>query len=217
MQEPLDNWTEQMLKLSKSDKMTDKQMKIIEAAVEVFAKKGYAGSSTSEIAQKAGVAEGTIFRHYKTKKDLLLSIVGPLMLNTFGPLIMKDFVKVIKAPYDTFEDFLRAAMRDRLSFVRNNFPLFKILIQEIPFHDEMRNIFKDNVSKYVFPHLTEVIEHYQQEGKVATMPVATIIRFIISSFFGLMMTLLFIAPESNWNEDKEIEYTVQMIMNGLRN
>ena len=40
---------------------TEKQRRILEAAVEVFAERGFAGTPTAEIAKRAGVAEGTIF------------------------------------------------------------------------------------------------------------------------------------------------------------
>src|SRR4051794_38999386 len=91
MSEEMEHWVAEMLRVNDSDtKMTDKQIKIIKAAVETFSEKGYAASSTSEIAQKAGVAEGTIFRHYKTKKDLLLSIVAPMMAKLIAPFVLKD-------------------------------------------------------------------------------------------------------------------------------
>ncbi len=48
-------------------------MRILEAAVDMFGEKGYASTSTSEIAKRAGVAEGTIFRYYKTKKRFITS------------------------------------------------------------------------------------------------------------------------------------------------
>lgn len=51
-----------------SDEALRRNKKIILAAIQAFAEKGYASTSTSEIAKNAGVAEGTIFRHYKTKK-----------------------------------------------------------------------------------------------------------------------------------------------------
>ncbi len=59
------------------DHTTEKQLKVIEATIDTFAQKGFAATSTSEIAKKAGVSEGTIYRHYKTKKDLLMSIITP--------------------------------------------------------------------------------------------------------------------------------------------
>lgn len=53
---------------NKEPKLTKKQIAILEAATDLFAEKGYAGTSTSEIANKAEVAEGTIFKHFKSKK-----------------------------------------------------------------------------------------------------------------------------------------------------
>lgn len=43
--------------------LTNTQKKIIDAAIKVFSEKGFEGATTSEIAQEAGVAEGTIFRY----------------------------------------------------------------------------------------------------------------------------------------------------------
>ena len=75
--------------------LTERQKKIVAAAIESFAEKGYSATSTKEIAQKAGVAEGTIFRHYKTKKELLMSIVTPMMIKLMAPIIIKDINKVL--------------------------------------------------------------------------------------------------------------------------
>ncbi len=51
--------------------MTEKQEKILRAALELFAQEGYDASSTSRIARRAGVSEGLIFRHFTNKKGLL--------------------------------------------------------------------------------------------------------------------------------------------------
>lgn len=112
--------------------MTEKQMRILEAAVEVFAEKGFASSSTQEIAKKAKVAEGTIFRHFKTKKDLLLSIVAPLMAQFIAPFVLKDVYPILNSRYERYEDFVRALFLNRLQFVRQNRAVLKILLQEIP-------------------------------------------------------------------------------------
>ncbi len=48
--------------------MTDKKRRIVEAAIHCFAENGYAATATNTIARRAGVAEGTIFRHFETKK-----------------------------------------------------------------------------------------------------------------------------------------------------
>jgi AcrR family transcriptional regulator len=52
--------------------------RILAAAEAVFAEKG-AGASTEEVASRAGVAIGTVFRHFPTKRDLLAAIFKELM------------------------------------------------------------------------------------------------------------------------------------------
>jgi TetR/AcrR family transcriptional regulator, fatty acid metabolism regulator protein len=47
---------------------------IIQAAIEVFSKKDFQTASISEIAQRAGVADGTIYQYFKNKEDLFFSI-----------------------------------------------------------------------------------------------------------------------------------------------
>jgi len=47
---------------------------IIQAAIEVFSKKGFHASGISEIARRAGVADGTIYQYFKNKEDLFFSI-----------------------------------------------------------------------------------------------------------------------------------------------
>jgi len=52
----------------------DKRTLISEAAVEVFAEKGFHQARVSDISKRAGVADGTIYLYFKNKDDLLLSI-----------------------------------------------------------------------------------------------------------------------------------------------
>ncbi len=51
-------------------KNTARKQSILEAAIEVFSKGGFRNSSISDIAKRADVAEGTIYRYYKNKEDL---------------------------------------------------------------------------------------------------------------------------------------------------
>jgi len=52
--------------------------RILDAAGEVFAERG-AAASTEEVAARAGVAIGTVFRHFPTKQDLLGAILKDLL------------------------------------------------------------------------------------------------------------------------------------------
>ena len=53
---------------------SDKRSLITEAAIDVFAEKGFHQARVSDVAKRAGVADGTIYLYFKNKEDLLLSI-----------------------------------------------------------------------------------------------------------------------------------------------
>ncbi len=52
----------------------DKPQQIIEAAVRVFARKGYFNARVSDIAREAGIAAGTIYLYFTTKEDILVTL-----------------------------------------------------------------------------------------------------------------------------------------------
>jgi AcrR family transcriptional regulator len=209
-------WVEEMLRLHDEDeKMTGKQIKILQAAVEIFSEKGYAATSTSEIAQKAGVAEGTIFRHYKTKKDLLISIVAPMMSKLIAPFVLRDFYKVLDAEYGRFEDFVRAVIRNRIEFVKNHMPVLKVMIQEIPFHPELKERFAEIVAKHIFERIAKVIRLFQDKGQIVSIPTYQAIRFTGSVVIGMILTHYLLLPDREWDNEKEIEATIRLLMHGL--
>ncbi len=55
--------------------MTEKQEKILQSALGLFAKEGYHATSTNKVAKHACVSEGLIFRHFGNKEGLLTSIL----------------------------------------------------------------------------------------------------------------------------------------------
>jgi AcrR family transcriptional regulator len=81
--------------------MTEKQIKILNTALELFAEEGFHGTSTNKIAKAAGVSEGLIFRHFKNKEGLLHAILeqGQEMGTAyFAPIFeMTDPKKILSA------------------------------------------------------------------------------------------------------------------------
>ena len=52
----------------------EKPNQIIDAAVRIFARKGYYHSRDSDIAREAGMAAGTSYRYFKTKDDIIVTL-----------------------------------------------------------------------------------------------------------------------------------------------
>ncbi len=210
-----EQWIEELLSISKEEKMTPKQISILQAAIEVFSEKGFSATATSEIAQKAQVAEGTIFRYYKTKKELLLAIVGPTMSRMIAPFVLRNFNGVLDVPFDSYEEFLRAFIVNRLEFARKNFKIIKIVIQEIPFQPALREQFMENVLSKVLERVVAITEHFKEKGQLIDVPTPAILRFTISSAVGYLLTRLLLQPEKDWNDEEEINLTVRFILHGI--
>ncbi|MEC0169806.1 TetR/AcrR family transcriptional regulator [Paenibacillus graminis] len=214
-QQGQEEWISELLAISEEEKMTPKQLAILQAGIEVFSEKGYAAAATSEIAQRAGVAEGTIFRYYKTKKDLLLSIVSPAMTKMIAPFVLRNFDGVLDVPFDSYEAFMRAFMVNRLEFARKNFKILRIFVQEIPFQPALREQFIENVISKVMERVTSIIEHFKAKGEVIDAPTPSIIRFTISSIIGYLLARLLLLPDKDWDDETEINLTLNFMLHGI--
>ncbi|WP_219836403.1 TetR/AcrR family transcriptional regulator [Paenibacillus sp. R14(2021)] len=218
MSNTMEEWMEELLKSdAANDKMTEKQTRILQSAIEVFAEKGYAASSTSEIAQRAGVAEGTIFRHYKTKKDLLFSIVAPAMTKLIAPFVLRGFSKVLDTEYDSYEDVLRAMIENRIDFLKKHRNVLKILLQEIPFHPEMQERFQKDVLGKVLERLQRIVSKFQAKGQMVEIPSYTVVRLSISAIMGYIAVRTVYGEQENavWDDDREREETIAFVLRGL--
>ena len=59
-----------------ADPAVKKRLRIVKAATDVFLQHGYRRASVDAIAQRAGVAKGTVYLYFKSKADLLLFAIG---------------------------------------------------------------------------------------------------------------------------------------------
>ena len=54
--------------------LSDKRLRLVEAACAVFAEKGYASTRVAEIAERAGVGKGTVYEYFSSKEELLFAV-----------------------------------------------------------------------------------------------------------------------------------------------
>ncbi|MCK5712524.1 MAG: TetR/AcrR family transcriptional regulator [Hyphomicrobiaceae bacterium] len=81
-----------------------KQQRIVEAATKLFLRHGYRKTSVEKIAQRAGMAKGTVYLYFKTKADLLIHAICAERRNhveQFAPLLSNDM-----APRERFRQWL---------------------------------------------------------------------------------------------------------------
>ncbi|WP_440977719.1 TetR/AcrR family transcriptional regulator [Sedimentibacter sp. LTW-03] len=158
-------------------KEEDTRERILNAAREVFSKKGYAGSTTKEISSFAEVAEITLFRHFETKNNLFCETISKFIVK---PMLNFNSSKTKL----NSEQVIEKIIEERTSTLRKNRDLFICTIYEAQFNDEIKNMLKSIFSK-VFDELM----HYMRDGymKSGEKTIEYMAQIILSTIVGLII------------------------------
>lgn len=139
---------------------------ILSTALRMFAEKGFAATSTLALAREAGVAEGTIFRHFEGKEAIFSEILAALhqkiksdfeseMVLVGGGSGLKDMQRGI----DSFLAFC-AANRDYLALFFSDAPA--------RYNEQNNPVFREiyEIYKYITGFLEDQIIRGQKDGSV---------------------------------------------------
>ncbi|MEG6532746.1 TetR/AcrR family transcriptional regulator [Caldifermentibacillus hisashii] len=199
--------------IQKSDNQTAKQKKIMEVAISLFAEKGYSNTATAEIAKLAGVAEGTIFKHYGTKENLLLSIMVPFLKELF-PSMADELFEELMTDNISFEEFLRKFLKNRTHFLLDNQEIFQVFIKEMIYKEELKNELVPYIFEQASPRLGKVIDVFQKRGEVIDLPISQIKNVLATTVFGFFISRFALLNRQYLN-DEEIDHIVRFIINGI--
>lgn len=109
----------------------DKKNNLLQAATMIFAEKGYRSSSVDEIVEKADVAKGTFYYHFKSKEDLFLSLIDAGIEKLSGQMIAE--AEKFHNPIQKVE----AVITSQYKFFNNNQDICQMLLSEI-WHTESK-------------------------------------------------------------------------------
>lgn len=104
---------------------------ILLEARRLFAERGYAGATIGEIARRAGIAEGTIYRHFDSKKELFIACLEPAVDKVYNQLLAEIYGG------DDLHSVVRAGLDARLRVIQENLDTFSIMFTEAPRHPEL--------------------------------------------------------------------------------
>lgn len=127
---------------------TNKKRKIILAAISEFAKKGFEKASIDAIALKAKVAKGTVFYHFKSKKDLFEEIVAE------GQKTFKNIIERRIKELKTEKEKIELIIEIEVDFIRKYRDLFTIylstIFKKIVTFETIEQVLKNGISKGEF-------------------------------------------------------------------
>ncbi len=130
---------------------TETRSRILQAAQKLFAHQGYDGTTTRDLATAAGVAEGTLFRHFANKKAILIELATQGWVEILTDLLTElSEMGSYKA--------VAQVMRHRMMNIHQNVDMLKVCFMEAQFHPELR----DRIQAEVISKMTDVAEAFFQ-------------------------------------------------------
>jgi AcrR family transcriptional regulator len=191
----------------KGEKMAKaKYDQILEAAYQLLTDVNYQNMTTARIAEAAGVAEGTLYRYFKNKRQLLFEV-----LKHFGDRIMGEIFHKVSPEQSYLQNLHHFAEAFQAS-----------LQQDIPFYRIMYKAFSELDDPEIFPALRdyfisqldrirEVFEWSVQRGeiKVSQSELDLIVQHLWGIADGFMKrTILQINLPI---QAREIEFTINLM------
>jgi len=157
---------------------------IIEAATRLFATKGFNETSTAEVAKEAGVAQGTLFYHFKNKEGILLEAYHGIMQGYLGGL------EKVLAEATTGLSAIEGILRFHFDYTETNSKRFLVVLRDFPFyfvHSNPSNqtAVRGRVQRTV-AILREALERGRADGSIREVPVEQTAHMLRGLMHGLV-------------------------------
>lgn len=137
---------------------------IVQAALEVFAERGFAGARLDEIAAKAGISKGALYLYFETKDDIFRAVVREAVAPNL------DRVEAVLAQATLpFPDLLRMVFAQVVQLIGTSRlgAVAKLVIGESRNFPELARVWHDEVVSRALSLMSGAIARAQARGEVA--------------------------------------------------
>lgn len=187
-----------------------RRKQILDAAIQVFAERGFHRTTIRDVAKAAGVADGTIYNYFENKIALLLGILGGLNESERRDA---DLSRVINTDIRAF--FREYLFHRWLVFQGKNLSVFRIVLSEVLVNPELRGLYMEQVIAPTFALAEPYFEQLIATGKLRSINIPLTLRTIAGTFLGLLMLRLLgdQSTEAQWEDIPELLTT--LLLDGM--
>lgn len=137
----------------------DTKGRILSAALELFSKRGYEAVTVEQIAQTVGIKAPSLYKHFKSKRDIFDSIV--CRMEQTDALRAREFGLPEAAPDEMAEEYRQASMRQLIDFSKAQFTYWT----EDDFSSNFRKLL--TLEQYRDPDMQKLYQQYLSEGPLS--------------------------------------------------
>lgn len=185
----------------------DKRIQILQAAGEVFRRRGFSVATIDEIASAAGVGKGTIYLYFASKQDILNSLVA------FTLESLHKGISLVSGGTDDAITKLHKLIAGHVHFSLEHLDFAYILYREL---SELSGEFSDRVLGFMDEYVravASVLRQGETEGKLAVSDP----EFVASGIMGLVNTTVFFSARrgAGVSEPELTERILSLLLDGI--
>jgi len=181
-----------------------KQRRVLLSSLKLFSEIGFENTTSSLIAERAGVSEGTVFSYFKTKEGILKAILSTFLEQVIPEVIADFSEKKFTVDQETFPFFLKSIVRDRLFFIQENQMHVKILLG--------RSFIDKNLS--ILEPISPVLNQFKEKGLILNWSNERIVRYILALSFSYLIPMM-LNDEETINIDEAVDEIVECLSSAL--
>ncbi len=189
---------------------SDKHSKIIQAAIKVFARKGFFNARISDIAKEAKVADGTIYLYFNNKFDILIT----LFEEEIGKLIL-EIKQLIKNETDPAKQLKIFALY-HMQLIENKKELVEVLQLEIRQSNTYMKEYRNTKFIEYIDLIAEIIQQGQETGLFGKHIPPGIAKRAYLGALDEMSRLWILAPDPPFTTEQAAEQISDIFINGLQ-
>ena len=192
-----------------NSKMPNGKRQVLKSAIKLFSQKGYQSTSTSSIAKDCGLSEATVFKHFKNEKELLDTIITPIV-NTLAPSFSEKFVESVSHHTFKIDEMIEYIITDRFHFIEENHQMINIMVSQLLIDDELKN----QLEEIMLPKLSFIIDKanalMKQDDSVSDDVSAEELFRTISGQLLVSTVIEFKFPSDSWDTEKQIQSMIKV-------
>lgn len=133
--------------------MNRTKRKIFETAMELFAQKGYDGTSVEEITSVVGIAKGTLYYHFSSKEEIFNFLIDE------GMKLLRNSIEIKTSKYNNTIDKIKAVILIQIKIIVKYESLITLVISQMWGKEERHLRCRECVYDYI-----KIIENIVKEG-----------------------------------------------------
>jgi TetR/AcrR family transcriptional repressor of nem operon len=175
--------------------------KLLDVTFEEVYKYGYCGAGTASILKKASVPKGSMYHHFKSKKEMVLAMIEERLI----PKVREFFdfeIKKDSTALDVLTQTLKKISKNKM-LVMHGCPLHRLMFEMEALDEDIASACEKEF-EVLTNNLATVLELGMKEGNIQKDDPKTLAEFFVASSWGLLSRPISTSSEEQFLKDSTL-------------